>query len=75
MLYGKHDGRGVWGKTNTSACMAESMCNSPGTIQHCQSAIPQNKTESLNKQRNEQALNKQRNEQALLCTLRNCSYF
>ena len=62
MLQGRQDGRGIWGRMNT--CMAESICSSPGTIEHCQSAILQNKIKKQKK-----------NEQVLFCTLRDCSYF
>lgn len=38
------DGRGVWGRTDTSVCMAESLCHSPETITLLISYIPmQNK--------------------------------
>ena len=32
MLYGSLDGRGVWGRVDTSICMAESLCCPPVTI-------------------------------------------
>ena len=32
MLCGSFDGRGVWGRTDTCICMAESLCCSPETI-------------------------------------------
>ena len=32
MLCGNWDGRGVWGRTDTSMCMAESLCCSPETV-------------------------------------------
>ena len=31
MLCGSLDGRGVWGRTDTCVCMAESLCRSPET--------------------------------------------
>ena len=32
MLFGSLDGRGVWGRKDTSICVAESLCCSPETI-------------------------------------------
>ena len=32
MLHGSLDGRGVWGRIDTGACMVEPLCRSPETI-------------------------------------------
>ena len=51
MSCGHQDGRGVWERMDTCTCMTESLCVHLKLSQHCLSAIPQHKTNSLKKRR------------------------